>query len=63
MEVLIAGDLVPINSNESVFLDGNLKDHFSDFEETFKSADLFIANLECPLTHHEIKINKSGTSI
>ena len=63
MDVLIAGDLVPINSNESVLLGGNLRDHFSDFEQTFKSADLFIANLECPLTLHEEKINKSGSSI
>jgi len=60
MEILIAGDLVPINSNESLLIDGDLKDHFSDFEATFNSADVFIANLECPLTHHNEKINKSG---
>jgi len=63
MEILIAGDLVPINSNESIFIDGDLKNHFSDFEATFNSADLFIANLECPLTVNDKQINKSGSAI
>ena len=63
MKILIAGDLVPINSNEDLFAKGSCKKAFSDFDELLDTSDLFIANLECPLTTHEEKISKSGSSL
>ena len=63
MNIVIAGDIVPINSNENVFQSQSIKDNFSDFETLFLEADLFIANLECPLTLSNEKAKKSGSSI
>lgn len=63
MNILIAGDLVPINSNEDSFVKSNCKNYFSDFEDDFINSDLFIANLECPLTSSGNRIDKSGSHL
>lgn len=63
MKILIAGDIVPINSNENIFQKEIAKDCFLGFEALFNEADLFIANLECPLTSANQKALKSGSSI
>lgn len=63
MKILIAGDVVPINSNRNIFKSKNVLDYFSDFTSVFTEADLFVANLECPLTSANQKAAKSGSSI
>ncbi len=63
MRVVIAGDLVPINSNEDIFKRNDLKGYFSDFQSMLDESDLFLVNLECPLTCSANKAFKSGSSI
>lgn len=63
MKIIIGGDIAPINSNEDIFKSENLKTHFSDFQTLFEACDLFIVNLESPVTNSEQKAYKSGSSI
>lgn len=63
IKILIAGDLCPINRNERLFVEGNIKDLLRDAYEFFTSADLTIVNLECPLIQSSSPIFKPGGHI
>lgn len=63
INILICGDLCPINSNEIVFSDGDPHKIFGHYLNVLQNADYIIANLEGPLTNHEKKIKKSGPNI
>jgi len=61
--ILIAGDLAPLGCPENLLLEGQIKKVFGDVLPVMKSADCFIANLECPLTNSTEKLSKSGANI
>lgn len=62
MKIIIGGDIVPINSNLSLFKD-EAKSLFGDLQTHFDEADLTIVNLEVPLTNSENPILKSGANL
>lgn len=60
VRLLIAGDLCPINRYGPLFRDGDRAAILGPFERLVQSADLFVANLECPLIHQSSPIQKTG---
>ncbi len=61
MELLIGGDLVPTESNHSLFCDGDATTLFGeDLLSLWRGADLRIFNLEVPITNKENPIPKCG---
>ena len=58
MNILITGDFCPINRAENAHLENTAFDQ--SLMDLFHKADLNITNLECPLTHYEKAIEKSG---
>ena len=56
MKIIIGGDIVPINSNLSLFADES-QSLFGDVQTHFDQADLSIVNLEVPLTNSENQIS------
>lgn len=58
--VLIGADLCPIEGNLPFFISGDATSLFHDLLEDFATADLVVANLECPLIHHPSPILKTG---
>src|SRR4051794_41095304 len=60
VNILIGADLCPIGGNLSSFKAGDAKALFNDLLEEFETADLFIANLECPLIEQPAPILKTG---
>lgn len=62
MEIFITGDFCPIGRAEINNVSSKVL--MSDsFRTLFKSADLKITNLECPLTNHITAITKSGPAL
>lgn len=61
--VLIGGDVCPIGSNAPLFQGGDVSSIFGDLIDDFKSADLSIVNLECPVTDLASPITKCGIAI
>lgn len=59
-EIVIGGDLCPINRNLPLFLAGDAQGIFNDLLPEFHAADLSIVNLECPLIAKPSPIRKSG---
>ena len=64
MSILIAGDLVPTDSN-TVFFNEKKIDHLIGKEllHLFNSCDLCVCNLEVPLTEHFTPIKKAGPNL
>jgi hypothetical protein len=60
IRILIGGDICPVGSIKSAFIKGNAAEIFNDLMEEIKSADLSIANLECPLISQSRPIRKAG---
>jgi poly-gamma-glutamate capsule biosynthesis protein CapA/YwtB (metallophosphatase superfamily) len=58
--VLIGADLCPIEGNLHYFEQGDEKALFNDIADEIKSADLAVANLECPLIEQPSPIRKTG---
>ena len=58
--ILIGADLCPIGSNLPYFERGDAQTLFNDLLPDIQSADLAIANLECPLITEEAPIMKTG---
>lgn len=52
IRLLFSGDFSPMGNSENLYSDELL--------EVLKDKDFSIVNLECPLTHSEIKITKTG---
>jgi poly-gamma-glutamate synthesis protein (capsule biosynthesis protein) len=62
--ILIGGDLVPTESNETAFKSGDMTGVVeSSLAEVLKSADYRIFNLEVPLTDKEHPIPKCGPNL
>ena len=62
IKILVAGDLCPNGRYEKIFSD-NAIDFYKSIEDDIKSSDLFIANLECPLTNNGKMIRKVGVHL
>jgi poly-gamma-glutamate synthesis protein (capsule biosynthesis protein) len=62
--ILIAGDLVPMKSNEKLFVEGKVEELFGkEVVQLFLDADIRILNLECPLTDADFPIEKVGPNL
>lgn len=59
-EVVIGADICPIGANLSHFERGDAQTLFNDLLPELQSADLAIANLECPFIDHPSPIRKTG---
>lgn len=58
--ILIGADICPIGRNRPLFIEGDADALFNDLLQEFQSADLSVANLECPLIEHPSPIVKTG---
>lgn len=64
MELLIAGDLVPTEENEDMFVDGNIKSLMGhELLSIWENADFRLFNLEVPLTDEADPIEKHGPNL
>lgn len=64
MKIVIAGDLVPTQSNIKWFIEGNILQLMGEeLVNIWKDADIRLFNLEAPITGYEKKIRKSGPNI
>jgi poly-gamma-glutamate synthesis protein (capsule biosynthesis protein) len=63
VRLLIAGDLCPINRYVPLFRDGGRGAILGPFEDRAGRADLFVANLECPLIGRPSPIEKTGPAL
>ena len=63
MKLLIGGDVVPKETNEKYFIEGDVKTLFGKTVDLAKKADRVIINLECALTSSEEKIKKIGPNL
>lgn len=60
MKILIAGDLVPTETNEQKFKEGLINSLSDEFKNRWFDSDFRIFNLECPVTNSIDSINKFG---
>src|SRR6478672_10327093 len=60
INVIVGGDVCPINRSIRHFKAGDASAIFNDLLPEFGEADLCIANLECPLVSEPSPIIKSG---
>lgn len=60
VNVLIAADICPIGENREYFERGDARNLLHDLLPEFESADLTVANLECPLVDQPTPILKTG---
>jgi hypothetical protein len=58
--ITIGGDFCPIHRAEAILRAGNGKNIFGDLLPEIEKADIFVANLECPLIRRETPIRKNG---
>lgn len=63
INILIGGDLCPINRCTPLFKDGNAGGIFNNLLPEMLSADLTVVNLECPLVDHDTPIPKNGPAL
>lgn len=61
--VLIAGDTCPTGANERLFESGCASDILGDVAPVVEQSDLFVLNLECPLTASTEQSAKIGPSL
>ena len=59
-KVIIGGDLCPMYRNTELFCNGDARGLFNDLLEEIETADLTVANLECPLIREKSPITKTG---
>jgi len=60
IKITVAADICPIERNQVMFSEGNAEAVFNDLLPELESADLSIANLECPFIERPSPIMKSG---
>ena len=60
INILIGGDICPINRNKQYFINGDIKKIYNDLLDEFINADISIINLECPLVNDGKPIDKIG---
>ena len=58
--IVIGADICPIEGNRPYFISGDSRSLFNDLLPELQSADLVIANLECPLIDKPSPIAKTG---
>lgn len=63
MKIVIGADLVPRESSEKYFVDGDVDTLFSDVLPIMQGADRTIVNLECALTRSDNAIKKFGPNL
>jgi hypothetical protein len=63
ISILIAGDLCPNGKYQECFRTGNIKPIKEELSKFVDDSDIFIANLECPLTDSETPIPKIGPNL
>ena len=64
MKILVAGDLVPTNSNIEKFENNNFIDEIGEeFKKFWLNSDFRLFNLECPLGEELAPISKSGPNL
>lgn len=63
VSIVIGGDICPMGSIENAFIEGKANEIFHDLLDEINSADLSIANLECPLVSEDTPIEKAGGTI
>lgn len=61
--VLIGGDTCPTGANEERFEAGSASDILGDVAQVVEQSDLFVLNLECPLTTSTKQSEKVGPSL
>ncbi len=59
-KVIIGGDVCPVHRNAEYFCKGDADALFNDLLKEFETADLTVANLECPLIERRTPIAKTG---
>ena len=60
VKIIIGGDICPVNKYEDLFIRGGREAILGSFASLVDQADLFIANLECPLIERATPIVKTG---
>jgi poly-gamma-glutamate synthesis protein (capsule biosynthesis protein) len=60
VDILVGGDVCPIGRSTPYFGQGDAQAIFNDLLPEFKTADLTIVNLECPLIERVSPISKGG---
>jgi len=60
VKILIGGDVCPVNRYEDLFARGDAGQILGPARTWAQEADLFIANLECPLIEHPDPLEKTG---
>lgn len=60
VKIIIGGDLFPLQGSEALFVTGDARTIFSDLLAELETADLVVANLECPLIDQNTPIPKTG---
>ena len=64
MKILIAGDLVPTESNKEKFAEEDFIDYLDEeFKDKWLNSDYRMFNLECPLGKNLNPIDKSGPNL
>ena len=64
LKITICGDLVPTNSNEQEFINGDIEKIVeNDIIKILNDADYRIFNLETPLTNTNNPISKEGPNL
>ncbi|GFO64859.1 CapA family protein [Geomonas paludis] len=63
VEIVIGGDVCPINRNARMFHGGDASGLFSDLLTEFRRADLVVVNLECPLIEGGRAVAKVGPAL
>lgn len=61
--VLVGGDTCPTGVNEKRFESGNASDILGDVASVVERSDLFVLNLECPLTASTVHSAKIGPNL
>ncbi len=60
ISLIITGDYCPNNRIQDLCLNKQYNKIYNDFLPILKETDIRISNLECPLTEHNIAIEKNG---
>jgi len=60
VNILIGGDVCPVNRYEDLFNHGSQDEILGSLAPLARRADLFVANLECPLIQGQTPILKTG---
>lgn len=61
--ILFSGDFCPIGAVEAACREGKPLNILDQFQDEIEKKELFVANLECPLTSSETKISKVGPNL